>query len=99
MKFIQEPNCGCNLRCRLLALNTARCQNDLQRRIPALDHMQHIANRRAGGRSDQPDSLRKFRKPSFAFRRKQAFGAQFLFELLESHLQRADPLQFDRRDS
>ena len=81
-----------------MALHPARREHDFQRRIAALDHMQHVADRSAGRRGDDADPPRIKRQRALPFRGEQSFCIQLLLELLERRLQRAHSLQFHRRD-
>ena len=67
-----------------------------RRRIPPLNHVQHVADGRARGRGDQADALRISGQRTFSFRREQAFRREFLLQFLKGGLQRAHALQFHR---
>ena len=48
-ELIEQLNCRRDFLRRPFPLHAARRQNDLQRGVAALDHMQHVANGRASG--------------------------------------------------
>ena len=92
---IEQPDGGRDFYACALTLHTAWRQNDFQRRIAPLDHMQHVSNRRARQGSHQTDTLWKFREWPFSFLGEQTFGIELLFQLFESDLERPYALQLD----
>jgi|SRR6516162_4142407 len=99
VELIEHPNRGSNFQGCALALDSARGEDDLQRRIASLDDMQDVANGCANRRGHETDSLRILRQCAFAFFGEQAFGAEFLLEAFKRELERAQSLEFGFEDA
>ena len=81
---------------RSFALHQRREDADMQPGKAARENLEHVGDGGAARRGDDADAPRKARQGPLALGREQALGGQLLLELLESQLQRAQPLGLER---
>ena len=83
---------------RALALHQRGEEADVQAGEAARQNLDHVRDGGAARRGDDPDAPREARQRTFSFGREEALGGEFLLELLEGQLQRAQPLGFQQFD-
>jgi hypothetical protein len=74
---------------RAVALHLARCQQHFSQRVAPPQHLEHVLQRRTGGRGSQADPARQRRQRALARRVEQPFGIEPSLELLEACVQQA----------
>ena len=83
---------------RALALHQRGEEADVQAREAARENLDHVGDGGAARRGDDADAPRKARQGALALRREESLGGQFLLELLEGQLQRAESLRLEQFD-
>ena len=78
---------------RAFALHQRGEEPDVQAGKAARENLDHVGDGGAARRGDDADAARKARQRPLALRREQSLGGQFLLELLEGQLQRAQALR------
>ena len=79
----------------LFALNPRRPDHDLRVRVPAAEHLDDVADRRAFERRDDPDFSRQRGQRPLPGGVEQPFALQALLELIEGELQRPESVRLE----
>src|SRR6185436_19395533 len=82
-----------DVRCRAVALHPCRADDEVRGRVPALEDLDDVANRRAVERRDDADLARPERQRPLSRTIEQPFALEPRLQLIERELQRAESVR------